>query len=125
MSDEYKAWLAALKPGDEVAIRGLGDGLITSVRRIYPETPSLRGTVVIRSGWEFDATTGEGTVSGTKIGPLTARDRMIAKHLDLQKEIQHAWNGSEALGEELPDAELAEMVSRMERALAVLMGKED
>jgi hypothetical protein len=123
MSDEYKAWLAALKPGDEVAIRGLGDGLITSVRRIFPETPSLRGTVVIRSGWEFDAATGEGTVSGTKIGPPTARDRMIAKHIDLQKEIQHAWNGSAALGEELPDAELAEMVSRMERALAVLRGR--
>jgi hypothetical protein len=43
----------------------------------------------------------------------------------LQKKIQHAWNGSAALGEELPDAELAEMVSRMERALAVLRGEEE
>ena len=126
MSDEYKAWLAALKPGDEVAIRGLGgDVLITCVQRVFPETPSLERTVVTSYGWIFNATTGTGMVSNTTIAPPTARNRMIAKHLDLQEEIQHAWNGSAALGEELPDAELAEMVSRMERALAVLMGEEE
>jgi hypothetical protein len=126
MSDEYKAWLAALKPGGVVAMRGASvAGGITHVESVYP--PSLiypGGMLVTRSGWKFSTETGTGIpFAGFTIVPPCERDRMIARHVDLQREIQHAWEAGIEQGEELPDAELAEMVSRMERALAVLMGR--
>jgi hypothetical protein len=122
MSDEYGAWLAALKPGDEVASdhRHSGGALsICAITHADTETVHTTGCAV------FMRATGRHPLHTFSIRPATERDRLILRHAALRDDMEVAFNGRDTHGEELPDAELAEMVSRMERALAVLMGKED
>ena len=121
MSDEYRAWLAALKPGDEVVQEspsfGGGRLIICAISEVSDETLSTTGCGV------FLRATGQHPLHTFSIRPATERDRLILRHAALRDDMEVAFNGRDTQGEELPDAELAEMVSRMERALAVLMGR--